>query len=541
MNDIPDGLSSDEQRLAQVREYHERTKHRFDRYAAGPGFMDWATQPDPFRRFAGTDQVMLPLAAGRLGASFGQLFASDNGSPEPVTLETVAILLELSLGLAAWKGYDGDRWALRCNPSSGNLHPTEGYIGAGRDVEVLDAGVYHYQSHDHVLERRCRADLPFSGVLLGLSSVHWREAWKYGERAFRYCQHDVGHALGAVRYAAALLGWKVSLLDEWADADIARLLGLDRAEDFEVAEDEAPDLLLRVGPPGEERLDADELAGSAARGDWFGQANVLSRRHAHHWVAIDEVHHATVKPRTAQTESHRETIAERLPAVGDVPAADLIRQRRSAQAFDGVSAIPARTLYRMLDAVLPRADNPPFDCWPWLPRVHLLLFVHRVVGLAPGVYLFLRSGTVATRLREQLRREFSWERVESAPSHLPLYLLVRANCQRAARNVSCHQDIAADSAVSLGMLAEFDAPLAEGAWIYRRLFWECGLIGQALYLEAEAAGVRGTGIGCFFDDAVHELIGLKDTRVQSLYHFTIGGPVNDTRLQTQPPYNHLRR
>lgn len=534
-------MNSEADKLAQVRAYHERTKHRFDRYAAGPGFMDWATQPDPFRRFAGAEHVTLPLAAGRLGGTFAQLFVEGGQPPEPVTLETVAILLELSLGLAAWKGYDGDRWALRCNPSSGNLHPTEGYIVAGRDVEVLDAGVYHYQSHDHVLERRCRADLPFSGVLLGLSSVHWREAWKYGERAFRYCQHDVGHALGAVRYAAALLGWKVSLLDEWADADIARLLGLDRAEDFEAAEDEAPDLLLRLGPPGEKRLDAEELAGSAARGDWFGQANTLSRRHAHHWAAIDEVHHATVKPRTALSESHHETIAERLPAIGDVPAADLIRQRRSAQAFDGVTAIPARALYRMLDAVLPRADNPPLDCWLWPPRVHLLLFVHRVAGLAPGVYLFLRNGTVDKPLREQLRSEFSWERVGSAPSHLPLYLLVRANCQRAARNVSCHQDIAADSAFSLGMLAEFDEPLAEGAWTYRRLFWECGLIGQTLYLEAEAAGVRGTGIGCFFDDAVHELIGLKDTRVQSLYHFTIGGPVNDTRLQTQPPYDHLRR
>jgi hypothetical protein len=92
------------------------------------------------------------------------------------------------------------------------------------------------------------------------------------------------------------------------------------------------------------------------------------------------------------------------------------------------------------------------------------------------------------------------------------------------------------------MLAEFDEPLArEGAWHYRRLFWESGLIGQILYLEAEAAGVRGTGIGCFFDDAVHQLLGLQDSRYQSLYHFTIGGPLVDRRLQTLPPYAHLQR
>ena len=39
-------------------------------------------------------------------------------------------------------------------------------------------------------------------LLVVLSSIHWREAWKYGERAYRYCQHDAGHAIAATRYAA---------------------------------------------------------------------------------------------------------------------------------------------------------------------------------------------------------------------------------------------------------------------------------------------------------------------------------------------------
>jgi hypothetical protein len=52
--------------------------------------------------------------------------------------------------------------------------------------------------------------------------------------------------------------------------------------------------------------------------------------------------------------------------------------------------------------------------------------------------------------------------------------------------------------------------------------------------------VRGTGIGCFFDDAVHELLGLVDDRYQSLYHFTVGHPLEDPRLTTLPPYSHLR-
>jgi hypothetical protein len=90
------------------------------------------------------------------------------------------------------------------------------------------------------------------------------------------------------------------------------------------------------------------------------------------------------------------------------------------------------------------------------------------------------------------------------------------------------------------MIAEFKESIhSRGAWWYRRLFWEAGVLGQVLYLEAEAAGVRGTGIGCYFDDAFHAILGLRDNQLQSLYHFTAGGPVEDTRLLTLPAYAHL--
>src|SRR5208283_2475280 len=66
-----------------------------------------------------------------------------------------------------------------------------------------------------------------------------------------------------------------------------------------------------------------------------------------------------------------------------------------------------------------------------------------------------------------------------------------------------------------------------GASAYRELFWEAGMIGQALYLAAEAAGVRGTGVGCYFDDVLHSALGLVGRDWQSLYHFTIGGPIEE--------------
>jgi hypothetical protein len=128
---------------------------------------------------------------------------------------------------------------------------------------------------------------------------------------------------------------------------------------------------------------------------------------------------------------------------------------------------------------------------------------------------------------------------------LPFYLLGEGDLRETAQIVSCHQEIAADGAFSLGMLAEFEPPIgALGPSFYRRLFWEAGALGHVLYLEAEAAEdsggkIRATGIGCYFDDLMHEVLGLGGTAVQSLYHFTIGGPVEDPRLATLPPYAHL--
>jgi hypothetical protein len=166
--------------------------------------------------------------------------------------------------------------------------------------------------------------------------------------------------------------------------------------------------------------------------------------------------------------------------------------------------------------------------------------VHRVDGLTPGLYLFLRNSGSEKKVKSALHPSLLFERPPGCPEHLLLFLLKDGNYRQQAQVVSCQQKIAGAGAFSLGMIAEFrDSVRSKGAWWYRRLFWEAGVLGQVLYLEAEAAGIRGTGIGCYFDDAFHAILGLQDNQFQSLYHFTAGGPVEDTRLTTLPAYAHL--
>ena len=268
MNPILEGVP-----VERVRAYHQRSKHGFEAYAKGPGLMDWATQPEPFHRYKGAPCLELRLTADRCEVPYRDLFRPSALSEQPFTRGNVALLLELSFGLSAWKGYAGDRWALRCNPSSGNLHPTETYLATGEGVG-LEGSVYHYVSHDHALE----------------------------------------HGGGAAAVP-----------------------------------------------------DPDTLISAACAGAWRGRANVLSRRHLHHWPVIDEVHAAAEKPRSGagpvelkpadllfsgagagagEFFGHPPKLAPLLPTPCELSAPELIRGRRSAQAFDGVTAINAAAFFR---------------------------------------------------------------------------------------------------------------------------------------------------------------------------------------------------
>jgi len=528
-----------------VADYHQRSSHRFDAYARGPATLDWSAQPNPFRNYVGAPCVALPLRNDEADAArYNTLFQPASITPAPMNLVTVAALFELSLGISAWKSYRGDRWALRCNPSSGNLHPTEGYLIAAA-IDGLDDGVYHYQPDEHQLEQRAIMPLAEQAVLqseprllVGLSSILWREAWKYGERAFRYCQLDIGHAIAAFAYAAATLGWHLQLHDHHSEREVATLLGLNDAESFADAEIETAELLFELTPGRTTQPIHDgwfELAGLC---QWQGRANRIDPYPYGSWPVVDAIAQATIKAqRTALRMADPAVgLQSRTLAANDVTATAVIKQRRSAQQFDPRVMMPMEAFFQLLDATLPRTGLPPWADNQPQTATHLLLFVHRVTGLRQGLYALPRSADGLALMQQEMSEQFTWEPVAEAPEALPLYALIHADCRKAARNLSCHQSIAGDSAFAVSMLGAFDQSIDAHAANYRQLFIEAGQIGQALYLEAEHTGFRGTGIGCYFDPAMHQTLGLDTTQLQSTYHFTVGMPLIDDRIETLPPY-----
>jgi SagB-type dehydrogenase family enzyme len=544
--------------LATTLAYHERTKHYPGRYARSLGHMDWATQPDPFRRYAGAPLLPLDLVPAGENPRYEPAFFLGSVPPEPLGRRWVSQLFHDSLALSAWKQAGGERWSLRVNPSSGNLHPTEGYLIAGPVEGLADKpAVYHYAPHEHALERRAdlsdedwaalARQLPPGSVLVGLTSIHWRESWKYGERAFRYCHHDVGHAIGAVTVAAAGLGWEARLCEGVTDVDLSRLLGIDSQSGPEA---ENADCLLALCPQGTPLSIEQQRAFTLPQvarwpTQWHGAPNHLSPDHGQHWPVIDEVAEATrkIEPPVATFWEVPSMVNHSLTE-GDSPLAlrPILRQRRSAVAFDGGSGLTREAFFQILLKTVPGKGQIPFTALPWRPRIDLLLFVHRVESVPPGLYILLRDPARKETLQGLMMPGFAWTLPGGCPASLPLFLLEAGDARRVAKQTSCGQDIAADGVFAAAMLAEYRAPIeAFGSWFYRRIHWEAGVVGQQLYLEAEASGIRATGIGCFFDGLTHQTIGLKGDAFQVLYHFTLGGAIDDVRLQTVPPYEHLQR
>jgi SagB-type dehydrogenase family enzyme len=523
--------------LQTVFTYHEQTKHSLQRYAASLGYMDWATQPNPFRNYNGTQTLELPLSFKNATPPYHLL---DTDLPSaPLLLESISQLLQFSMGIAAYKESGENSWAVRCNASSGNLHPTETYLVLPPVLQNQEqTTIYHYTPKNHGLEVLSTLDtnfwdkLPQNSFLLGLSSITWREVWKYGERAFRYTGLDAGHAWQALVVSAKMLGWKLTRLDSVSDDDINSLFGLKQKNRF--FESENADMLFVISPLHPKSTSSHSLTAHVHEDIniypllddislvYDGIANQLSSS-MQNWEIIPQIEEACSQMQIAQ----KNIIPLHVESMTTKESKNIILNRRSIHVMDKeTSLINKEQFHTILNSVSSSLDNKE-------NATHLVLFVHRVEEYKSGLYILIRNEKDKKALIKEMHDNFIWQNTDLAN----LYLLEERDLKMTSKSISCSQDIASDGAFSLGMLCNFSLQLQDyGSHRYKELYWECGAIGQQLYLEATSLGLSGTGIGCFLDDMMHGLLGLKNNNFQVLYHFTVGRGYVDSRITTKAAY-----
>lgn len=450
---------------APVLAYHERSKNRPGHPAAAPAGLNRATEPVPFRRYLGAELLPLPEVPPQGGPAWNDLFVPGAVPPAVVDRQGVGQLFYDALAISAWREEGGARFSFRVNPSAGNLHPTEAYLLAGPITDLSERpALYHYSPFDHGLEVRAELPeglVPSGSLLVGFSTILWRTAWKYGERAFRLAHLDAGHAMAALAYAAAALGWEVRRVD-LADEALARLLGIQSQEG---PERERPVTLVEVRTskgPSPSWTTLERPIGAEV-----GRPNRISPGHRS-WPILDEIAETTRVFDSATPASCRVGFGRvvgwgtRPAETGNVPARVILHGRRSAAGFSGKTAAE---------------DFSPF---------------------LPGGLPLSTAGAV------RLEWLIPWQSLD----------LVR---------LAGGQAFVSDASRVAVILGDLELA-AEHAWQYRRLHWDAGALGHVLSLESSARGWGARGIGGFLDDEVLSALGLPvDGRWQALYLLAIGG------------------
>eukprot|EP00927_Polykrikos_kofoidii_P044786 TRINITY_DN38670_c0_g1_i1.p1 TRINITY_DN38670_c0_g1~~TRINITY_DN38670_c0_g1_i1.p1 ORF type:complete len:712 (-),score=84.11 TRINITY_DN38670_c0_g1_i1:35-2170(-) len=537
--------------LAAALRYHAESCHlRPGEYAKG-GAMDWNNQPDKFRRVLGAPSLDLKQSGPATEL---------HDMCELPDLQALGTLLHDACGITAWKQHGRAKWSLRANPSSGALQPLEVHV-IGR-VGAEAPAHWHYNPFWHSIERvapvpaasweALMKQLPRGAVIIGITRIVWRNAWKYGDPGFRYTHHDVGHLMSSFAFAAAAQHATVVLLDSLTDNELADVLRPDAPEE--------PVCFLAVFPS----------AAVAPSGEWWRHVRLgegtfwgHEREVPYHGAPVEAYYgkpevearpliaaaHAacwrSAPPEDDYWKSGAPPLSLHSAWTSAGPLRPLIHTRRSAVSYNAKLAPPGGLQRSIFDDIVRRMLHQPV-WFPWRAGVQPVIFVHRVAGLERGVYLLCRDREVdELRASFDPMGQFAWTPATATPSDIPLVLLRDGDVIAAAKLASCEQDIASESAFAVAFLAEHLPALERyGSWWYPRAHWEACALGGALYLAAGAAGpeagLQATGIGCFFAPWVHALLGVDTPQWADVYHFTVGWPDTDERVDMSlPPYHHV--
>ena len=497
--------------------YHQQTRHTRISLARDSRVPNWSARPNVFKRYPDAKVIDLPERAESAGMSVGAAVAASRQparafTSAAVTLADVSTMLFMTNGVTSTLRRPNLTYHLRAAPSAGALYPTITYVIA-HNVEGLPPGVYHYAVDKHKLHR-LRASEHASKELAALvarshlvsdapvtfvfTSAFYRSAWKYRERAYRYCCLDAGHLVVQTALTAAALGFGSNAIGRFDDAKVNAFLGLDENEEGAL-------LILPVGAVADlPREPSGEPEFALAPKELTGRSGpLLLLVHGSTNLGLTG---AAVRP-FAAAEPEDKPYAD-LPVI-DLPLSfpesdDLfgtIARRRSIRNWADYGMTLEEFASVLYYAFGIGGDNGGLLCDPSVEAnraLNLYVIANEVEELEPGVYYYRRHDHALTELR-------------------------KGNHRRAAYRASLSQDAVGNAHAILVMTLDLERlGVPDGDRGYRYAGLSAGMLGGRLYLQTTGLDLGCCGIGAFFDDDVSKIIGVIPEKELVIYLAAIG-------------------
>ncbi|MEC4812827.1 MAG: SagB/ThcOx family dehydrogenase [Scytonema sp. PMC 1069.18] len=507
-----------ELRQSIAQHYHERTKYDPQTIAAKNKGLDWSKQPVPFKEYKiGSAFDLRPYIQEKPEA-----FANN---PEGQWWQRLSRLLFCSYGLTAKMPSMGSAVYLRAAPSAGGLYPAEVYL-ISRGTPLLPAGLYNYQCRTHSLMHYWESDvwqklqeacfwhpaLETTQLAIVITSMFYRSAWRYEDRAYRRIFLDTGHLLGNIELAGAITDYRPHLIGGFIDEVMNELLYIDPQHEGAIAVMSLADLLdiKQHLPKGRTALPSTTETNYPQIPDgellmYFHRATQIQPG------TTGKLNLPEVKQQKSLEDKYNFPFCEKVstqtqPILWDEKLEGLeitILKRRSTRAYSG-DDLTFKELKALLDFTYqPQnyVDQGFDDLTDYfdLNLIETFIAVSGVKGLDSGCYYY-------------------------APKAQELRQIRFKNFRRELHFLCLGQDLGRDAAAVVFHTADLKSSVAQyGDRVYRYLHMDAGHLGQRLNLAAIRLNLGVSGIGGFFDDQVNEVLGIPiDEAV--LYITTLGRP-----------------
>ena len=498
-------------------QYHEETSHSPERMV-GAGRLDWDNRPLLFKIYSTLEPVPLPKEFTNSPGSALDAIASQAalaGEYVP-SLPLLGRLCFFANGITKTIRRAGKRVPFRAAATTGALYHIELYLVCGQ-LPDLAAGVYHYGAHDHSLHRLRDGDFrqalveaagepsfAAAPVFVICTSTFWRNAWKYGARAYRHSFWDNGTILANLLAVSAAQEVPAKVILGFADEQVNRLIDVDPQREAAVS-------LVALG-------DTAQLPPPAAPVVPIDAPAEPRSRSAIVYPAIQAMHQASSLRSGDEAAAWRsQPFSSPAPAIEGPqipiqpvnlsespadPIEPVIRRRGSSRRF---SRAPIRytELSKMIDlAARPISADYPKE--PNVPLSTLYLIANAVEGLQSGAYVF-------------------------HPLTKTLELLEVGDFREEAGSLALGQDLAADAAANIYFLADLYPILSRfGNRGYRAAQLEAAILAGRLYLAAYALRLGATGL-TFFDDEVTSFFSPHSRGKSVLFLIALGHPLRPGR------------
>jgi len=477
--------------IEEARDYHGATKHSYWSVRSGGHVLDWETKPSLFKLYPTLPVTPLPRDVEPPDAqALAAVSAFEAIGNRSLDLGRLAQVLFYCAGLTKKKIYPGgEEHYFRAAACTGALYEVEIYV-VSSDLPGLAAGVYHFSPADFALRRLREGD--FRGelaraaageeavsrapVTLILTAIYWRNAWKYGARAYRHFYWNSGTILANLLATTASASISARVVSGFIDARVDRLLGIDAEREASLClvplgahspaldPPEVPPIAPETVPLSKEEVDYPEIRRMRA-------ASMLeSDEEIQVWRA------AFARPPSLQSGGARyplDPLAEGI--VSGRTLGDVILRRGSTRRF-ARTAISFPQLSTILDRST-RGVPTDFLGGPGTTLLDTYLIANDVEGLPNGAFYF-------------------------SPSDRALESLKEGGFRREAGYLCLEQQLGADASVVVFFLADLSRLLdRHGNRGYAAAQLEAGIVAGKIYLCAYALGLGTTGT-TFYDDDV---------------------------------------